>query len=383
MVPNVDLKATKLERASRRGKLRFSTAHPTTDQFRKAAAMAAALLLTALPTTLPPRSEASLFAEGSQYESEDTVRFRACLNSYTDALVRPSVRSKSGARSGLFNFTRHGAILKAKWNTRLQHLESHTNSAEAPLKVIGAGFGTTATSSLAAALSDFKLTVFHSRTGLLGAGKSVPQSPQGYPLDPNAHRAPVLAAYPDTEAHCHAQLDAFNYTLPTGVDAWLDNPTADIFVDLLLANPQAVVVLTTRPAADWIAERKLYSMMRLPVQRPCGDARVKDLQISDAALEQLMNSYHELVRCMVVPSRLLEIDVFSGARGDDPVAGPDTAMQRLGSLLGLDPPSGQYPNAQAGDLMDLGNSFRFSLLTGKKNEFAKRLMSRGRPQDEY
>ena len=52
-------------------------------------------------------------------------------------------------------------------------------------------------------------------------------------------------------------------------------------------------------------------------------------------------------------------------------------------MLGLDPPSGQYPNAQAGDLMDLGNSFRFSLLTGKKKEFAKRLVSRGRPQDEY
>lgn len=328
---------------------------------------AVSLLLAVLPTTLPPRSEASLVAEGSQYESDDTVRFRACLKSYTDAMVQPSVGGKaqsakkhraSKAQSHLFNFTRHGAVLRTKWNMRLQHLESQTDSAEAPRKVIGAGMGTTATSSLAAALSDFNLTVFHSRTGLLGAGKSLPQSPQGYPLDPDAHRAPVLAAYQDSEANCHAQLDAFNYTLPAGVDAWLDNPTADVFVDLLLANPQAAVVLTTRPAADWIADRGHYSDMRLPVQRPCGDARVADLNVSDAVVEHLMNSYHELVRCMVVPSRLLEIDVFSGARGDDPVAGPDTAMQRLGTLLGLDPPSKKYPRIQSGDLMCLGNSFR-------------------------
>ena len=94
------------------------------------------------------------------------------------------------------------------------------------------------------------------------------------------------------------QLDELNYRLPPSVGALVDRPSAEAFLDFWWANPNALVLLTRRPALEWAKSRaKFGQAMNLPVDRPC---RLSFADASTEELAQLLELHDELVRCCVV-----------------------------------------------------------------------------------
>jgi len=286
------------------------------------------------------------------HEALDPLIMRTCVQTYTSNLTSLGSGLDSAEGGEEFQLQTHATALHEAWAKKIDRLSRRSDDVvtprSAPISVIGAGFGTTGTSSLAAALSAFNLTVFHANAAFASSNDSKVYTPDGQLLDPYAYRSPIMKAW--QERSCFEMLDAHDYTLPRGLNAWLDRPVAESFVDILLANTDAKVVLTTRPVADWVVERGKYNV-QIPIERPCYAPR----RIGTRNMElvgRLVLLHNELVRCLVPPSRLLEIDVFGGASGS--ASGAADAMRRLGELLGMAaPPHEAYPKMSASELTRL------------------------------
>ena len=86
-------------------------------------------------------------------------------------------------------------------------------------------------------------------------------------IAPNDFRRSISAAWAASD--CREQLGALNYRLPPSVGALVDRPSAEAFLDFWWANPNALVLLTRRPALEWVRSRaKFGQAMNLPVDRP-------------------------------------------------------------------------------------------------------------------
>ena len=84
-----------------------------------------------------------------------------------------------------------------------------------------------------------------------------------------------------------------------------------MFLDLYMQFPGAKVVLTTRPSLEWAKRRKnVHKFTPVPVLRPCGQSWMLE-HYTDQTLAAMLDAYHDLVRCVVPPDNLLEIDLFN------------------------------------------------------------------------
>ena len=152
-------------------------------------------------------------------------------------------------------------------------------------------------------------------------------------LHPHPHPHPNPNPNPNqawAASDCREQLGALNYRLPPSVGALVDRPSAEAFLDFWWANPNALVLLTRRPALEWVRSRAKFGQamnlpvdrpnpnpnpnpngrgrpqphphpnpiqaMNLPVDRPC---RLSFADASTDELAQLLTLHDELVRCVV------------------------------------------------------------------------------------
>ena len=111
-------------------------------------------------------------------------------------------------------------------------------------------------------------------------------------IAPNDFRRSISTAWAAND--CREQLGALNYRLPPSVGALVDRPSAEAFLDFWWANPNALVLLTRRPALEWVRSRaKFGQAMNLPVDRPC---RLSFANASTEEIAQLLTLHDELVR---------------------------------------------------------------------------------------
>jgi hypothetical protein len=259
------------------------------------------------PTAEGPSVGLALMAHKRTIYSKIVATRRKCVNMYADGLDK--------VRKNLGHSIRNHPMKVAAASHR--HI------------VIGAGSGTTATHSLQRALQLLGMHTSHymdkpkyaewatKLVNILG-GQDAPNTPMS-----------ASAA-----AKCRQELRQFNYTsLPSTVDAVLDTPVAELFINILLSFPNAQVILTTRPAADWVRSRRKHDKSDgfVPFQEPCGlyigyGATV----FNDAELETLFDLNNELVRCLVPKKQLFEINVWT-----EPRKRMDSMMTELAGFLGI------------------------------------------------
>ncbi|CAJ1338084.1 unnamed protein product [Effrenium voratum] len=112
---------------------------------------------------------------------------------------------------------------------------------------------------------------------------------------------------------CYKTVESFDFSqLPSNVDYVSDSPFTEMFLDLYMQFPGAKVVLTTRPSLEWAKRRKkVHKFTPVPVLRPCGQSWMLE-HYRDQTLAAMLDAYHDLVRCVVPPDNLLEIDLFNG-----------------------------------------------------------------------
>eukprot|EP00928_Gymnodinium_smaydae_P097239 TRINITY_DN8761_c0_g1_i2.p1 TRINITY_DN8761_c0_g1~~TRINITY_DN8761_c0_g1_i2.p1 ORF type:complete len:281 (+),score=14.58 TRINITY_DN8761_c0_g1_i2:260-1102(+) len=183
--------------------------------------------------------------------------------------------------------------------------------------IIDAGFGTTGTKSLMDALKSFGLGVQHWHKG---------RHPQ--------FSLAVEAAFRLPRHECIAKVQEADFaSLLDQVEAVMDTPVAEVFIDLFLSFPNAKFILTTRASKDWASSRvDNHSNTVMPIERPCGLPRlgesVGNFSLTD--IQELFDAHNDLVRCAVPKHRLYEINVF-----DHPA---DNIMTELSHFLGLPPP---------------------------------------------
>ncbi|CAE7513566.1 unnamed protein product [Symbiodinium natans] len=175
--------------------------------------------------------------------------------------------------------------------------------------ILGAGFGTTATRSLAAFGRQLGLGVHH--------------FVQGH----NAHEIPKFWSrlthltklqHPKGLDGCISTLNALNFSeaFDQGNDLLLDTPMAEHFLDFYAVSPQSKVILTNRDAVDWAKARLEWDeTMVVPLHSPCG---VKLATMSAEKAARLYEAHSRLVRCIVPAENLMEINVFDGSRIDVP-----------------------------------------------------------------
>jgi len=222
--------------------------------------------------------------------------FRTCLNQYADGLDK--VYSNLGSHIRL-----HPGTVVARSDRSI---------------ILGAGQGTTATHSLAEGLLQLGRRTAHWLT-----------APPSYcPWMCNVSQF----VYDEDQGSCRKKYRDFDYTSFPGddIDAALDSPIPEVFIDVFLSFPNAKWILTTRPSFEW-AQRRVANQVKamLPVQEPCG--QFVDLDVNMTKLAGLMDLHNELVRCLVPPEKLLEIDVWQGSR--------DGLMKKLADFLSVELPN--------------------------------------------
>ena len=194
--------------------------------------------------------------------------------------------------------------------------------------ILGGGFGSTGTSSLSVAVSYFGLTVWH------GSNKLECRSP-GSCSPPTWHFGPIAHGYAlgirsswlASISSCDQRLDSFNYALPATLDALFDLPSAEAALDYHWANPDSLVILSTRQPLEWVhARRKLGRHIPAPVDRPCRDAvgLLKDL--SDEQAAGLFVAHGKLLECVIPGNRLIKVDLFAPN-------GTDAIMSQLALVI--------------------------------------------------
>eukprot|EP00931_Biecheleriopsis_adriatica_P072104 TRINITY_DN4613_c0_g1_i1.p1 TRINITY_DN4613_c0_g1~~TRINITY_DN4613_c0_g1_i1.p1 ORF type:complete len:547 (+),score=80.18 TRINITY_DN4613_c0_g1_i1:94-1734(+) len=250
-----------------------------------------------------------------QQESVREKKIRGCIASYADAL--DAVRPNLGA-----SIRKHPLKPKTTSSRRL---------------ILGAGAGSTATRSLAQALRTLNLTVSHWRsmddlwkywtTSLLGVLGGNPEEVEPHPT-----------------AGCQEQLREFDYSTLPHTDALLDTPVAELFLSIFLTFPKAKVILSTRPSADWAANRvKKHPFTFAPMQEPCG---LTVHSFSAAELGKMLDLHNDLVRCLVPKDQLMEFDVWK-----DPPEKHATLMTTLGRFCEMSTTSlksKEFPHFDAG-----------------------------------
>lgn len=183
----------------------------------------------------------------------------------------------------------------------------------AGLLFFGAGSGATGTSSLAMALRtilrdiDADLKIAHAWTW------NPPEN-----CDWFTSLEWILARGLVSPEECVKKLHAFNYTsIADSVGAVLDSPVYELFIDLFLSFPKAVWILTTRPSDDWAKARLQQPdafWLSWPIQEPCVSLASRPLlggRPSQKNMASMFSLGNDLIRCMVAPEKLMEIDVFT------------------------------------------------------------------------
>ncbi|CAL1127959.1 unnamed protein product, partial [Cladocopium goreaui] len=183
---------------------------------------------------------------------------------------------------------------------RFGGISKATKAKAAP--VLGAGFGSTATRSLA---------VFGRQLGLKVHHFDPLDSPKWSDLDLRLNTS-------CSERHQLNQVNFSELLHETGSDVFLDTPMAELFLDFFAASPSSKVILTLRDSKQWALRRlKNFADAPVPVQSSCGH-RLDSLSVEAAA--QLFESHQKLVRCVVPPKQLLEVNVFDGALNSTKIA---------------------------------------------------------------
>lgn len=226
-------------------------------------------------------------------------RFRRCVGLYADKL--------DAVRPGLGKAIRsHPGTVRKTSRRRL---------------VIGAGSGSTGTSSLTTALTQLGLTVAHDHQTPIPKNEYCPfWGHMRYTLFTEASK-------------CIPYLREFDFTdVPKGIDAVVDTPYTELFVDLFLAFPRARFILTDRPKEEWAKKRMRFAggITSMPVQEPCGMTVERDQPLDQFA--ELFTINNDFVRCVVPRGRLFELDVFQNRT-------PDLLMG-LARFLRVRPPRG-------------------------------------------
>eukprot|EP00928_Gymnodinium_smaydae_P026197 TRINITY_DN20639_c0_g5_i1.p1 TRINITY_DN20639_c0_g5~~TRINITY_DN20639_c0_g5_i1.p1 ORF type:complete len:645 (+),score=65.77 TRINITY_DN20639_c0_g5_i1:63-1937(+) len=169
---------------------------------------------------------------------------------------------------------------------------------------LGVGFGTTATRSVA---------TFTDRV----LGVRTLHYPPGRDIDFTWKKLRDTSVLPlgdkfTSRTECAKFLNGIDYSelLWKKFDMFLDTPMAEHFLDFYAVSNNSKIILTTRPALQWVDARLKYNdELNVPMLSPCG-FRLADVQREVGA--HLMSSYEKLVRCVVPPENLLEITVFNG-----------------------------------------------------------------------
>mmetsp|Transcript_29868 Transcript_29868/g.55975 ORF Transcript_29868/g.55975 Transcript_29868/m.55975 type:complete len:621 (-) Transcript_29868:307-2169(-) len=175
------------------------------------------------------------------------------------------------------------------------------------LTILAAGFGTTATRSLSLFGRQLGLQVHHYKPD---------DNPQHFWLKVDEL---VNNQHLDGFEGCVSDLNKINFSEPfadaAGRDYLLvDTPMAEQFLDFYAISPNSKVVLTLRDATEWVLGRTSFNPeLAAPVHDSCG-VQLTSLEV-DAAT-RLVKAHDRLVRCMVPPEKLLEINVFNGTAVD-------------------------------------------------------------------
>mmetsp|Transcript_97623 Transcript_97623/g.173882 ORF Transcript_97623/g.173882 Transcript_97623/m.173882 type:complete len:314 (+) Transcript_97623:83-1024(+) len=170
--------------------------------------------------------------------------------------------------------------------------------------VLCAGQGTTATVGVAFALEALHLHGYHWTHEVATANENVLKG------ELPAYVQSIWDMLQSGEENCRAALAEYDFTtLPSDVDYVSDTPFPETFLVFYQQFPQAKVILSTRPAAEWVQKRRAHSGTPAPVLNPCGAGSIGNY--SDQQLEIFFDAYNELVRCVVPQENLLEIDAIS------------------------------------------------------------------------
>ena len=209
--------------------------------------------------------------------------------------------------------------------------------------IIGAGLGTTATRNIARWISSARappLLITHWK-GVLG-------TPKGF-----VDAATTAAAW----RKVHGQLMAlppkrhatFDYTILEKWDGVMDTPMAELFPYILAAFPRAKVILSVRNATEWSRSRKEHhktAPVPFAALTEGGEGSVASIiqkhsygtqnnsETSDSAL--LFETHNLLVRCLVPPAQLLEVNVFD--------EGGEAAMRRVQTFVNSTSSAGGRPS---------------------------------------
>lgn len=249
-----------------------------------------------------------------------TMKLRRCIDSYADSLdkVRPNL----------------GLSMRS-------HPLTATSISERNV-ILGAGSGSTATHSLQKALRLLGFTTSH----YIDSHKHHQWALQILNIlgGPGAPAVPMNVS---TVSTCKQQARLFNYTgLSSSIDAVLDTPVAEMFFNIFLSFPQARVILTTRPSADWVKSRLAQDLDDgfVPLQEPCGSYLGSGpIMFNRTELAFLFDLNNDLVRCTVPKTQLFEIDVWKESKKQK-----DTMMMDLARFLGIRKFRGKhipFPNA--------------------------------------
>ncbi|CAE7644363.1 unnamed protein product [Symbiodinium pilosum] len=141
---------------------------------------------------------------------------------------------------------------------------------------------------------------------LASGHRTIPQYFERLSQQQNPCHLPVASLPVETGYNA---VKSFDFSqLPANVEYVSDTPFTEMFLDMYTQFPTAKVILTTRPSLEWAKSRKKHGKTPPPVLRPCGLAAVEDY--SDKDLAGMLDAYNELVRCVVPPGNLLEINLF-------------------------------------------------------------------------
>lgn len=239
---------------------------------------------------------------------ESKHSFEQCLNQYADGLH--SVDS------------RWGSSVRARPRTASRTSERKV--------VFGAGLAHTATRSLTQALLKLDVLTAHNSLGTPSHCQWLCNdwiaSPIGCGEKPVSHL---------NASACHAAYRDYDYTkYPHDLDAAVDTPIPSIFLDLVLSYPNARWILTTRPIDDWVEamQSRMPPFAFLPIQWPCGQEILKGT--TSEKLRRLGDLHNDLVRCVVPPQNLFEINVWNSTDG---------LMNNLAEFLEIDHPARNMP----------------------------------------
>lgn len=251
------------------------------------------------------------------------ARFRTCVLQYAEQL-----QQQFGDAPVLFE---HGRALAAGLDRRMNATRL-PRKASTKLLLVGAGFGSSGTRTIAQLLARAGLTVFHASDILSPAqpdfsAKTSRHSKMTHAWRDQLVHAERLARRADPEGArllgdsaggrrvCFQSLDRVDWakaaTWQIRPDAIVDSPSAEYFLDLYRALPRVSALLTLREPASWVDARRLHCNgavkcnMRAPVDRPCN---LRMQHVSRAHTVALYGLHAQLVRCVVPPDRLLEVD---------------------------------------------------------------------------